>query len=104
MPDRHRIILTADAFFDLEGIAVFIRQHSPQNASKVADSILNAIDSLATMPNRFKRVCISKKRGSAVHAMVVRPFIIYYRIEYDLASVHILNFRHGSRRKLQGFD
>jgi plasmid stabilization system protein ParE len=50
MPGTHRIILTADALADLQGIAQYIRERSPQNAAGVANTILDAIDSLTAMP------------------------------------------------------
>jgi plasmid stabilization system protein ParE len=104
MSDTHRVILTAEALSDLEGIALYIRQHSPQNAATVAERILDAIDSLAFMPRRFRRVGRSNKRGSPVHAMVVRPFIIYFRVEDSPPTVHILKVRHGRRQQPRRFD
>src|SRR5690348_7644556 len=104
MPDTHRIFLTADALSDLEGIATFIRRHSPQNAASVAETILDAIDSLASMPDRFKQVGKSRKRGTPIHSMVVRPFLVYYRVESSPPTVYVLNIRHGSRRQPRRFD
>jgi plasmid stabilization system protein ParE len=104
MRDTHRIVLTADALSDLQGIASFIRQRSPQNAGSVAGTILDAIDSLGSMPDRFKRVGKSRKRGSPVHSMVVRPFIIYYRVEHSPKIVYVLNVRHGGRRQPRHFQ
>lgn len=103
MPGIHRIVLTEDAVADLEGIALFIRQYSPQNAAAVAQTVLNAIDSLASMPTRFKHVAKSRKRGTPVHALTLRPFVIYYRVEPAPATVYILSVRHGGRRKPRGF-
>ena len=103
MSDHRRIVLTADALSDLEGIAVYMRQYSPQNAANVAETILNAIDSLGLMSNRFKQVGISRKRRAAVRAMVVRPFIVYYRVDEIGPSVYVLNIRHGSRRQPRHF-
>jgi plasmid stabilization system protein ParE len=99
MADTHRIIITADALRDLEDIAQYIRHHSRQNAAAVAEAILDAIDSLAFMPRRYRRVGRSRKRGNVVRAMVVRPFIVYYRPEDDPAAVFILHVRHGKRRQ-----
>ena len=104
MPATYRVILTNEALSDLEGIADYIRQHSPQNAATVAEKILDAIDSLATMPKRFKRVGKSRKRGTPVHAMVVRPFIVYYRVAEPPGAVFILNVRHGARRQPRRFE
>jgi plasmid stabilization system protein ParE len=77
MEQAHRVILTNAALGELEAIASFIYQHSPQNAALAADRILNAINSLVLMPDRFKKVGASRIQGSPIHAMVVRPFIIY---------------------------
>ena len=103
MSETHRVILTDDALGDLEVIAHYIRQHSPQNATTVAQTILDAIDSIALMPARSRRVGKSRRRGSPIHAMVVRPFIIYFRIDDDPAAVYILNIRHGRRRQPRRF-
>jgi plasmid stabilization system protein ParE len=42
MADTHRVILAADALADLEAIADYIHQSSPQNAATVAERILSA--------------------------------------------------------------
>jgi plasmid stabilization system protein ParE len=104
MRDTHRVILTEGARNDLKGIAFFIRQRSPQNAASVAEAILKAIDSLAIMPDRFKQIGISRKRGSPIHAMVVRPFILYYRIDNSPETVHVLYVVHGARRQPRRFE
>jgi len=103
MDDTHRIVLTADALADLRGIASFIRGHSAQNAAGVAETILDAIDSLGSMPDRFKQVGKSRKRGTPVHSMVVRPFVIYYRVERSPPVVYVLNIRHGRRQQPREF-
>jgi plasmid stabilization system protein ParE len=99
----HRIVLTAEALANLQAIARYIRGHSPQNAASVAESLLDAIDGLASMPDRFRRAGISRQRGTPVHAMVVRPFIVYYRIDAHPAAVFVLQVRHGSRRQPRRF-
>jgi plasmid stabilization system protein ParE len=105
MPDpTYRVILTSDALADLETIADYIRRDSPQNAASMAENILNAIDSLAHMPAAHRRVGKSRKRGSPIHAMLVRPFVVYFRIDPDPAAVHILNVRHGVRRQPRRFE
>ena len=104
MPDTHRIILTARALSELERTAAYIRRRSPQNAARVATVILDAIDSLGTMPARFKVAGKSRKRGSPVHAMTVRPFIVYYRVDEQPPAVFILRVVHGARRQPRRFD
>ncbi|NLE61080.1 MAG: type II toxin-antitoxin system RelE/ParE family toxin, partial [Planctomycetes bacterium] len=89
---------------DLEAIARYINEQSPQNAAGVAETILEAIDSLAFMPARFRRVGRSRERGSPVHAMVVRPFVVYFRIEDKPAVVSVFTIRHGKRRQPRRFE
>jgi plasmid stabilization system protein ParE len=103
MADTHRVLLTAGALADLQAIAGHIRRDSPQNAAAVAERIIDAIDSLASMPTRFRRVGTSRKRGTPVHSVVVRPFIVYYRVEQRTASVHVLHVIHGKRRQPKRF-
>ena len=99
MAERFRVIISDEALADLEGIASYIRQQSPQNAAAVAERLLNAIDSLDFMPNRFRQAGRSRRRETNIHAMVVRPFIVYYRIDLQPPVVHILTIRHGARRQ-----
>src|SRR5688572_32232012 len=104
MPATHRVFLTAGALADLKAIANHIRNDSPQNAASVAARTLEAIDSLATMPMRFRRAGTSRKRGTPVHSMVVRPFIVYYRVEASPVSVYVLLVRHARRRQPKRFQ
>jgi len=103
MSGSHREILAAQALSDLSEIASYIRQDSPQNAVIVADEILKATDSLAFMPERFRQVGVSRGRGSTIYAMVVRPSIVYCRIEQQANAVYILSIRHGNRRQPRRF-
>jgi plasmid stabilization system protein ParE len=61
MADTHRVLITADALADLQAIAAHIRRDSPQNAAAVAERIIDAIDSLESMPTRFRRAGTSRK-------------------------------------------
>ena len=103
MPETHHLIITDEALFDLQEIARFIRNDAPDAAAGVAESIIAAIDSLASMPDRFRRVGKSRKRGTPVHALVVRPFIIYYRVDASPDMVHILQVIHGARKQPRRF-
>jgi plasmid stabilization system protein ParE len=97
------VILTNKALVDLQDLAHYVREDSPQNAVGVATMILEAIDSLGSMPKRFRRVRKSRKRGSMIHAMVVRPFIIYYRVDERSNSVQVCTIRHGAQRQPRRF-
>ena len=104
MPDSYRVIFSDEALQNIKSIARHIREESPLAAASVAESLLDAVDSLELMPARFRRVGTSRKRGNPVHACVVRPFIIYYGIDELRKAVHILVIVHGRRRQPRRFD
>lgn len=103
MAVTRRIIITDEALANLESTVDHISKSSPQNAALVADRIVQAIDSLSFMPDRFRRAGKSRTRGTPVHAMVVGPFIVYYRVEQHASAIHVINVRHGHQRQPRGF-
>ncbi|MCL2648645.1 MAG: type II toxin-antitoxin system RelE/ParE family toxin [Phycisphaerales bacterium] len=99
----YRVIITDEAIGNLEEIAGYVFQDSPRTAGAIAETILNAIDSLAEMPEQFRRAGGSRRRKSPIHAMVVYPFIVYYRVDESPATVHILHVIHGARKQPRRF-
>jgi plasmid stabilization system protein ParE len=77
MPGAYRINITEEAPADLQSIFDHIGQHSSENAARMVQQLLDEIDGLTTMASRYQVVGRSRKRGSAVHSMVVRPYIVY---------------------------
>jgi len=104
MPDKYRVNITTRAQSDLDEIFDYIRQESPQNASEVVEQILNAAEDLEFMPARFRVAGRSKTSGETVHARVVRPFIVYYRIDESNREVFVIHVRRGARRQPRRFD
>ena len=98
MQKQYGISITPEALSDLEGIFHFIERDSPRNAAGVIERIIKNIDRLYAMPSRFKIVGKSRKNGSPVHALVVRPYLVYYRVDETRRRVFILSVRHGARR------
>jgi plasmid stabilization system protein ParE len=104
MADGYRVYITLDALADLEGIFEHVALQSPQNAPHVAEKILNAITGLGLFPSRHKIVGQSRKTRLPVHAMVVRPWIAYYRVDSHRRAVFIQAIRHGRQRQPRRFD
>jgi plasmid stabilization system protein ParE len=104
VPDLYRIRITPRALRDLEKIFDDIRSDSPQNASTMIARILDAIDDLEFMPSQFRAAGRSRKYGNVMHSRVVRPYIVYYRIDEDGQAVFIVEVRHGARRQPRQFD
>jgi plasmid stabilization system protein ParE len=57
MPETYRIRITPRAVADLEGIFDYITRDSPQNATKMIRTLLEAIDGLSILPGRFNVPC-----------------------------------------------
>lgn len=103
MPDRHRVRITPRAADDMAGICSYIQQKSPQNAVRVAQTLVDAVDSLAVFPGRYKVHEYRRDPAKTVRSMPVPPFIIYYRVIARIRAVEILTIRHGSRRQPRRF-
>jgi toxin ParE1/3/4 len=104
MADDYRVNITDRALADLQDIADYIREDSAQNAASMIEQILDAIDDLNFLPGRFRVAGRSRKHGSIVHARVVRPYIVYYRLDDGTRAVFILEVRHGARRQPKRFE
>jgi plasmid stabilization system protein ParE len=102
-PPRFRIIIQPKALVDLERIHGHISGDSAINASSVVGQLVNAVESLATLPNRFK---VHERRvnpSKSVHSMPVARYLIYYRVDDVHLTVIILAIRHGARRQPKRF-
>ena len=103
MAAAFRTFITDEALADLESIFNYISTHSPQNARNVVGRLLDAVDSLDRMPSRHKIVGRSRQNNSPVHSMVVRPYIVYYRVDVQRSWVFVLTIRHGARKQPRRF-
>jgi plasmid stabilization system protein ParE len=92
----YKVILTPEALADLTAIHGHISADSPDNAARVAERILDLIDSLADMPQRFALVRTRRRLPYELRKVVVWPYKMFYSIEGTVVSVRTI--RHGSRR------
>jgi plasmid stabilization system protein ParE len=99
----YEVRLSSQALGHLRGISAHIAQHSPQNAASMIARLLEAIDDLEFMPERFRVVGRSRTRGNNVHARVVQPYIIYYHVDRIARKVFVVQIRHGAQRQPRSF-
>jgi toxin ParE1/3/4 len=104
MPARYRIVLSPRGAAELQAIFDYIAAQSPQNAPRVVERILDAVQSLELMPARFKVARRSRKHGYVVYSMVVPPHVVYYRIMEADQVVRVLTVQHGARRRPRDFE
>lgn len=103
MPPTYKVIITRRALAQLQEIAKYILEDSPQNAEQVADAVVAAIDSLAELPARFKRVGTSRALNSPIHMASAAGFMIYFRLQADQRVVHVLTIVRGAHRQPRSF-
>jgi plasmid stabilization system protein ParE len=97
MPDLYRVIISPQAFDDLNHILDFIAQQSPANAAAVIDRLLLEIASLELFPGRNSVDEGSRQLPFEVRSMPVPPFRVIYRIFKDTRTVRVLTVEHGAR-------
>ena len=98
MPTAFHIIVSPESASDLESICSYIAQDSPQNASKTATRILDAIATLEFFPHRTLAEHQNPQMMYPVRSLPVKPYIIYFRVLDQQQAVRILAIRHGGRR------
>jgi addiction module RelE/StbE family toxin len=88
----NEVVWTDTALANLQVIRAYIRQFNPAAAVKVAQSLVEAANSLSRFPHRGRPV-----RDTTMRELVTSyPYIIRYRVAGE--RVIILRIRHTSRR------
>ena len=104
MPDRFRIILAKQVAAELEEISDFIAERSEENASRVIERILHAIEGLKTFPHRTVVPGQSPKTQHPVRSLPVQSWIIFFRVIDEHKVVRVVRVRHGRRRRPRRLD
>jgi toxin ParE1/3/4 len=83
------------ALRDLDGIAAYLTERSPDAAARVLGAIKSSIDTLRFFPQIGRIVDNANHRRIPV---LRYPYIIFYRIADE--ELFILHIRHTSRRPI----
>lgn len=87
-----RVVWTETALQGVWRAYDYLMEFNPRAATHLAESLLEAGDSLVNFPHRGRLV-----RGTGMRELVtVSPYIIRYRVTAD--TIIILRVRHSSRR------
>jgi plasmid stabilization system protein ParE len=78
---------------DIARIASHIAEENPRAATRIAQELLVAGDSLALFPNRGRLGLTSGTR----ELVAVWPYLIIYEIDASMEVVRILRIWHGAR-------
>jgi toxin ParE1/3/4 len=88
-----RVIWSQRARRDLASIHTYIGEFNPAAASRVADEIVSAVESLGHYPYRGRPVAHGQRELA-----IVAPYLIRYEVRQD--EVGIVTIRHGARRPM----
>jgi toxin ParE1/3/4 len=83
---------TSAAADDLENIANYLFEKTPENAPRLIREIYAAPSTLKDFPNRGRA---GKKEGTRELVMPSLPYVIVYQVRGD--TVHIVRILHGSQ-------
>src|SRR6476469_8350878 len=92
-----RIVWTAPALEDLEGLVRYIAQDDARAAIQVGDRIVEYVNVLASFPEIGP--VYRRRPAGDVRQISCRPFRIFYRIERAKQLVEILHVWHGARQE-----
>ena len=92
----HKVILLPEALADLQSIHAYISADSPDNAARMIERILDAIEALAESPRRFATVRTRRKLPYELRTTIARPYKVFYSVEGE--AVYVRTIRHGARR------
>jgi toxin ParE1/3/4 len=85
-----RVVWTREARVNLEAIRDYIGQFNPLAANRIAVRLISTVESLVDAPHR------GRPAGACRELVVVRPYIIRYRVTDD--TIDVLRIRHGAMK------
>ncbi len=103
MIPKYRIAYTLRAKSDLLNIYSHIAQDSPDSAEGMLERILYSVELLSHFPRRQKACRSGGQLKGDVFSLPIWPYVVFFRISEDEATVHIVHIRHGARRPLKRF-
>lgn len=101
--DSYRIIVTPDAEADLSELRDYIANvlRSPETARSYLHHLRKEIGSLSEMPARIKAVDEEPWHSRGIRKLIVKNFLVYFRIVEEEKTVFILNVIYARRDQLR---
>ena len=89
----YKVILGPLALADLEQIVRYIVSRDPAAAGRLGTRLLDQAETLCRLPHRGGPV----RRRPGVRKLVLRPYLIFYRVDDAARRVDVLRFWHGAQ-------
>ena len=89
----YQIVLSPLALDDIEKIVAYVAQDDPVAAERLGHRLLDHAATLCYLPHRGGNVA----QRPGVKKLVLRPYLIFYRVDETSRRVEILRFWHGAQ-------
>ena len=89
----YQVILSPLALDDLEQIVTYVAQDDPTAAEGLGHRLLDHAETLRRLPHRGGNVT----QRPEIKKLVLRPYLIFYRIDESARRVEVLRFWHGAQ-------
>lgn len=101
MPKKYKIQLTPTVYSQLDEIKQYISiiLAAPEAAKRLLNSIRNAVNSLDIMPARVPLADEDPWRSHGIHKMTVKNYLVYFWIDEDAFTVHVIAIVYGRREQ-----
>ena len=101
--DSYQITVTPDAEADLSELRDYIANvlRSPETARSYLHHLRKEIGSLSEMPARIKAVDEEPWHSRGIRKLIVKNFLVYFRIVEKEKTVYILNVIYARRDQLR---
>ena len=99
----YKVVETQSAIKDLSEIISHIVVHlqNPQAASELADEISKCYANLAHIPKMYEMCNDARNRGKGYRRLVVKNYIVVYRVDEEEMVVYILRIFYGKRNYIE---
>lgn len=101
MSKKYNLIILPEAQQDIRNIVLYIAIElaSPYTALELQDSFEEAINSLSTMPKRYKTVDEEPWKSKGIRRFQVKNYYIYYIVSDSDISVKIIAVIYARRNQ-----
>ncbi|MHC4229778.1 MAG: type II toxin-antitoxin system RelE/ParE family toxin [Planctomycetota bacterium] len=89
-----QIIWTHTAVEDLKGIVQYIALDDPDAAAKLADRIIQRIETASKLP--FSNRLVPEKAEEPIREVILKPYRLIYQVDSHRSVIHILRIWHAA--------
>ena len=89
----YKVVLAPLALDDLEEIVRHVAADDPAAAERLGTRLLDLAETLCRLPHRGGPV----RRRPGVRKLLLRPYLIFYRVQDAERRIEILRFWHGAQ-------